>query len=161
MRKKEIMSENQDNNVYIPSEVLPEQEQNTAERFVTDLEKGLGQEDVKNRVAQGKVNGDTNVKTKSVAQILRENIVTFFNFVFIALAALIFFFVDSHESMVSILGNFGFMLLIVFNALVGIFQELRAKRTIDKLSLISAPKAIVLRDGEQRKSQSRTSCSTI
>ena len=47
------MSENQDNNVYIPSEVLSEQEQNTAERFVTDLEKGLGQEDVKNRVAQG------------------------------------------------------------------------------------------------------------
>lgn len=77
MRKREIMSENQDNNVYIPSEVLSEQEQNTAERFVTDLEKGLGQEDVKNRVAQGKVNGDTNVKTKSVAQILRENIVTF------------------------------------------------------------------------------------
>lgn len=151
MRKKEIMSENQDNNVYIPSEVLPEQEQNTAERFVTDLEKGLGQEDVKNRVAQGKVNGDTNVKTKSVAQILRENIVTFFNFVFIALAALIFFFVDSHESIVSIMGNFGFMLLIVFNALVGIFQELRAKRTIDKLSLISAPKAIVLRDGEQKE----------
>lgn len=151
MRKREIMSENQDNNVYIPSEVLPEQEQNTAERFVTDLEKGLGQEDVKNRVAQGKVNGDTNVKTKSVAQILRENIVTFFNFVFIALAALIFFFVDSHESIVSILGNFGFMLLIVFNALVGIFQELRAKRTIDKLSLISAPKAIVLRDGEQKE----------
>ena len=111
----------------------------------------LGQEDVKNRVAQGKVNGDTNVKTKSVAQILRENIVTFFNFVFIALAALIFFFVDSHESIVSIMGNFGFMLLIVFNALVGIFQELRAKRTIDKLSLISAPKAIVLRDGEQKE----------
>ena len=77
MHKREIMSENQDNNVYIPSEVLPEQEQNTAERFVTDLEKGLGQEDVKNRAAQGKVNGDTNVKTKSVAQILRENIVTF------------------------------------------------------------------------------------
>lgn len=150
MRIREIMSENHDH-IYMPSEIMSEQEQNVSERFVTDLEKGLGQEDVKKRIAEGKVNGDTNVKTKTVGQILRENIVTFFNFVFIVLAVLIFFFIDSHENTLSVLGNFGFMLLIIFNALVGIIQELRAKRTIDKLSLISAPKAIVLRDGQEQE----------
>ena len=151
MRIREIMSENHDNHIYMPSEIMSEQEQNVSERFVTDLEKGLGHEDVKKRIAEGKVNGDTNVKTKTVGQILRENIVTFFNFVFIVLAVLIFFFIDSHENILSVLGNFGFMLLIIFNALVGIIQELRAKRTIDKLSLISAPKAIVLRDGQEQE----------
>ncbi len=150
MRIREIMSENNDH-IYMPSEIMSEQEQNVSERFVTDLEKGLGQEDVKKRIAEGKVNGDTNVKTKTVGQILRENIVTFFNFVFIVLAVLIFFFINSHENILSVLGNFGFMLLIIFNALVGIIQELRAKRTIDKLSLISAPKAIVLRDGQEQE----------
>lgn len=153
MRTRGIMSEKPENNVYMPSEIIENEqgEQALEEKFVTDPQKGLGQKDVENRIAEGKVNGDTNIKTKSVAQILRENIVTFFNFVFIALALLIFFFVDSGESLVSIFGNFGFMLLIIFNALVGIFQEMRAKRTIDKLSLISAPKAIVIRDGEEQE----------
>lgn len=147
------MAEKPENNVHMPSEIIETEqgEQTVEEKFVTDPQKGLGQKDVENRIAEGKVNGDTNVKTKSVAQILRENIVTFFNFVFIALALLIFFFVDASESLISILGNFGFMLLIIFNALVGIFQEMRAKRTIDKLSLISAPKAIVIRDGEEKE----------
>ena len=153
MRTRGIMAEKPENNVYMPSEIIENEqdEQTVEEKFVTDIKSGLGQKDVENRIAEGKVNGDTNVKTKSVAQILRENIVTFFNFVFIALALLIFFFVDAGESFVSILGNFGFMVLIVFNALVGIFQEMRAKRTIDKLSLISAPKAIVIRDGEEKE----------
>lgn len=119
------------------------------EPIVTDIEKGLNFQEVEERISQGKVNGDTNVKTKSVMHILRENIVTFFNFVFVVLALLIFCFLDSSESILTILGNFGFLMIVVFNALVGIFQELRAKRTIDKLSLISAPKVQVIRDGEK------------
>lgn len=116
---------------------------------VTDIEKGLSTLEVEQRISQGKVNGDTNVKSKSVMQILRENIITFFNFVFVVLAILIFCFLDSSENFFTIIGNFGFLVLVVFNALVGIFQELKAKRTIDKLSLISAPKVKVLRDGTQ------------
>ena len=49
------------------------------------------------------------------------------------------------------IGNFGFLILIVFNTLVGIIQELRAKRTMDRLSLLSAPKALVIRDGEEKE----------
>ena len=79
------MSEKPENNVYMSSEIIENEqgEQALEEKFVTDPQKGLGQKDVENRIAEGKVNGDTNIKTKSVAQILRENIVTFFNFVFI------------------------------------------------------------------------------
>lgn len=106
---------------------------------------GLSSAEVEARVAEGKVNGEQTVRTKSVAQILRSNILTFFNFVFVALAVLLSGFVD--DGMDGI-GNFGFLILIVFNTLVGIVQELRAKRTMDKLALLSAPKAFVLRDGD-------------
>lgn len=120
-----------------------------AETFVTDKDTGLSEEDIESRIKAGKVNGDQNVKTKSVIQILRENIITFFNFVFVVLAVILIFFVDFKKDVIGALGNFGFMILIIFNSGVGIFQELRAKRTIDKLSLISAPKARVLRSGEE------------
>ncbi len=121
----------------------------TDNQYITDIANGLTSEEVSSRISQGKVNGDQNVKTKSVLQILRENIVTFFNFVFVAFSIIILFFVDSNDNFITICGNFGFMVLIIFNALVGIFQELRAKHTIDKLSLISAPKATVVRDGKE------------
>ena len=106
---------------------------------------GLTAAEVEERVKEGKVNGEQTVRTKSVVQILRSNILTFFNFVFVVLAVLLAGFVpDGMDG----IGNFGFLILIVFNTLVGIFQELRAKRTIDKLALLSAPKALVIRDGE-------------
>ena len=109
---------------------------------------GLSSAEVAERVARGEVNGEQTVRTKSVLQILRSNIVTYFNFVFVVLATVLAFFV---EDGVAGIGNFGFLILIFFNAAIGIFQELRAKRTIDKLSLLSAPKAVVLRDGEERE----------
>ena len=109
---------------------------------------GLSDEEVRERIAAGKVNGEQTVRTKSVAQILRSNILTFFNFVFIVLAVLLAGFVPAGMDGI---GNFGFLILIVFNTLVGIVQELRAKRTMDRLSLLSAPKAVVVREGETRE----------
>lgn len=109
---------------------------------------GLSDEEVRERVAAGKVNGEQTVRTKSVAQILRSNILTFFNFVFIVLAVLLAGFVPAGMDGI---GNFGFLILIVFNTLVGIVQELRAKRTMDRLSLLSAPRAVVVREGETRE----------
>lgn len=141
-----------DENVKNTIESQDEQQQFVeCEIITTDMEKGLTADEVQQRIDSGKINGDQNVKTKSVAQILRENILTFFNFIFIVFAVLICFFIDSSEKFLTIVGNFGFLILIVFNALVGIVQELRAKHTIDKLSLISAPKAVVIRDGEQKE----------
>ncbi len=110
------------------------------------LDGGLSSAEVDERIADGKVNGEQTIRTKSVARILRENICTFFNFVFVILAVILLFFVPLDASGI---GNFGFMILIVFNTLAGIVQGLRSKFTMDKLSLLSAPKAIVIRDGEE------------
>ena len=118
------------------------------EPFVTDVQTGLSLDAVKERISRGEVNGEQDVKTKSVGQILRENVLTFFNFVFVALAIILCCFSD-WDNFFGAIGNFGFMGLVVFNTLLGTIQELRAKRTIDKLSLISAPKVKALRDGKE------------
>ena len=107
---------------------------------------GLTKAEVEERIAQGKINGEQKVKTKSVFEILRTNIFTFFNLVFVILAVILAFFVDFDSAGI---GQFNFIILVVINSLIGIIQELRAKHTIDKLSLISAPKAIVIRDNEE------------
>ncbi len=104
-------------------------------------ERGLTAQEVSERVRQGKVNGCTNVKTKSVKQIFAENIFTFFNLINVVLAVMVF--------MVGSPKNAMFALVIVFNTGIGIFQEIRAKRTIDRLTLISAPKALAIRDGTE------------
>lgn len=107
---------------------------------------GLTNAEVQERVKAGKINGDQNVKTKSVPQILRTNIVTFFNLLFVAISVILLFFVPKNLSGFS---NFGFLVVVVVNLFIGIFQELKAKRTIDKLSLLSAPKVTAIRNGEK------------
>lgn len=108
---------------------------------MTDPNLGLTAEEVAERIRLGKVNGDPNVKTKSVKQILAENIFTFFNFINVVLAVLVFLVGSPKNAM--------FALVILFNTGIGIFQEIRAKRTIDRLTLVSAPKAHVLRGGTE------------
>ena len=110
---------------------------------MTDLNKGLSSSEVRERISTGRVNGNPNPATKSVKQIFLQNIFTFFNFINVALAVLIFLVGSPKNAM--------FALVIVFNTGIGIFQEIRAKRAIDKLTLISAPKAHVIRDGGEQE----------
>lgn len=105
----------------------------------TDINKGLTTAQAEERVKSGRANGNFNVPTKSVKQIVKENLFTLFNLVNVILAALVIS-VGSYRNVL-------FMGVIICNIAIGIFQEVRAKRTIDKLSLISAPKAYTLRDG--------------
>ena len=127
-------------------------DQNTEESdgsgSVRDLLNGLTDAEVAERVAAGKINGDVNIKTKSVARILRTNIVTFFNVLFLIIAFIMSFFV---EEGLEGLFNYGFFIVAVVNCLIGIIQELAAKKTIDNLSLLHAPKARALRNGEERE----------
>lgn len=109
---------------------------------------GLTSQEVEERKASGRVNGEQNIKTKSVGQIIKTNTLTFFNVLFILIAVVLAFFVEKNMSG---LANFGFLGVVVINFLVGIIQELNAKKTIDKLSLISAPRAVVIRDGETKE----------
>lgn len=108
---------------------------------MTDKNKGLTSLQVKERIKDGRVNGCHNPKTKSVKQIFTDNIFTFFNFINVVLAVMVFA-VGSPK-------NALFAMIIVWNTAIGIFQEIRAKRTIDRLTLISAPKARVIRDGKE------------
>ena len=105
---------------------------------------GLSTADVKQRIEEGKINGDQNVRTKTVGEIFRTNIFTFFNILFIVIALILIFFIPQNANGYA---QFGFMMLVVINTTIGIVQELKAKKTIDKLSLISAPKVTAIRDG--------------
>ncbi len=108
---------------------------------MTDKIKGLSAEEVAERVKNGRINGNPNPKTKSVKQIVFHNIFTFFNLINVVLAIMVFGVGSPKNAM--------FALVIVFNTGIGIFQEIRAKRIIDRLTLVSAPKAAVIRDGKE------------
>lgn len=132
------------------TDIPPESQEASDTQFIAvDADNGLSAAEVQERIAQGKQNTNQNIKTKSVATILRENFISFFNFVFVVLAVILFAVVDFKNDFIGAVGNFGFMILVIFNSLIGVFQELRAKRTIDKLSILSAPKVTVIRDGRE------------
>lgn len=110
-------------------------------RFYPDPAQGLMPQQVEQRMAQGLHNGDSGVKSKTEGQIIRENVFTFFNLLNFALALAVIL-VGSPRSAL-------FMGVILSNIVIGSFQGIRAKRTIDKLSLISSPKANVIRGGQR------------
>lgn len=115
--------------------------QEYCERFEPEYATGLNQLQVQMRQQQGLTNGDGEIKTKTVGQIIRDNLITPFNILNIILASMVFL-VGSYKNLL-------FMGVVISNTLIGAFQEIRAKKTIDKLSLIAAPKAKVVREGEE------------
>ncbi len=116
-----------------------------AERFHPDPMAGLSSRQVETRVKQGLHNGDTGVRSKSEGQIIRENVLTLFNLLNFVLAAAVILVGSPRNAL--------FLGVILCNIVIGSFQEIRAKHTIDKLSLISSPKAVVIRDGKKRSIQ--------
>ncbi len=109
----------------------------------TDPVSGLSEEEAVRRAAAGLGNNGGGVRTKTEKEILFENLFTFFNILNFVLALLIL--------LVGSFRNLLFMGVIVSNTVIGSVQAIRAKRTIDKLSLISAPHAEVLRGGKLRR----------
>lgn len=101
---------------------------------------GLTKKEVEIRKEKNLVNYDTTVPTKSIKQIIKSNIFTLFNFLNFALA-LALILVKSYK-------NIMFLGVVFCNTIISIIQEINAKRTIDKLSIISATKSKVLRDGK-------------
>ena len=95
---------------------------------------GLTSEEAQARIAAGEANVDAGVKTRSVGQIVHDNVCTLFNLVN-AVLALIVLFTGSYKNML-------FMVVIVCNTVIGIVQEIRSKRITDKLSIIAVPKRV-------------------
>ena len=107
---------------------------------VTSLgERGLSAAEVTERVARGAVNRVKDRTSRSVASIVRENVLTLFNAIIVGASVIVLLFGDLRD------GIFGGVMII--NAVIGIVSELRAKRTLDSLAIVDAPQASVLRDG--------------
>lgn len=104
---------------------------------------GLTNKEVKERIQKGKVNYDTTTPSKSIKQILIENTCTLFNFINIILGIAIVL-VGSYKNLL-------FLGVVVCNTLISTIQEIRAKKTVDKLSVISSSKAKVIRDGKEKE----------
>ncbi|MFI3229538.1 MAG: HAD-IC family P-type ATPase [Bacillota bacterium] len=118
-------------------------------RTTVDFSVGLTSEEVQERVSKGQVNGDQNIKTKSVGQIIKTHTLTFFNMIMMISAVLVVIFTPKNGIIeVADFANLGFLGVAAFNIAVGLIQEVKAKKTIDKLTLLSAPKVAVKRDGK-------------
>lgn len=105
--------------------------------------KGLTHEEIEEKIKQGKSN-KVKIKTnESILKILRKNIFTYFNFIFLILTILL---ITSHSYR-----NLTFLGIIITNILIGIIQQIRSKITLDKLSLLDKNKYIVIRDGKEEE----------
>ena len=104
---------------------------------------GLTSAEAARLAAQGHANVDAGVKTRSVANIVRENICTLFNAVNLVLAIFVLF-TGSFKNML-------FMIVIVCNTVIGIVQEVRSKRVTDRLSIVAGSHATALRDGAETR----------
>ena len=109
-------------------------------RVEADPKVGLTKEQVQERIDKRCTNVQPNVITKSYFQIFRSNLLTLFNFVNIFLASAVLIYGN--------VKNVLFIGLVVANAVIGVFQEIRAKLTLEKMSLLTAPSVDVVRHGE-------------
>lgn len=100
---------------------------------------GLSDQEVIQRINEGKVNNVDNKITKSYKEIFINNTITFFNMINVSLLALLIF-VGSYK-------NTLFILVIVINTIAGIYQEIKAKITLDRLKIIVSSKVDVIRNG--------------
>ena len=111
-------------------------------RYTADSELGLTSEQVEEYRSHGWDNRPVDPPSKSKGEIIFSNLVTYFNFIFLVIAGLLIF-VGSYRDLT-------FLPIIIANALIGIIQELRAKKTLDELTVLNAPKAHVIRDGKEK-----------
>ena len=113
-------------------------------RFNADIDEGLSKAQVEERTEQGLVNRAQKKFSKTYRSIFVGNICTFFNLLCL-LAALAL--LSAHAP----ISQFTFVLIFLCNISVGIFQEIRAKKKIDKLSILSSPTAKVVRSSKKKE----------
>ena len=104
---------------------------------------GLTQQQVQERIDQGLTNESDLSTDKTTKEIIISNTFTYFNLIFLIITVLL--------CLVGSFRNLTFLPIVIGNTLIGIIQEVRAKRTLDKMNLLNAPHAIVVRDGVKQK----------
>ena len=110
-----------------------------AQRYQADISRGLSQEQVQERIDSGWTNEMVTEESKTVGQIIKGNLLTYFNLIFAILAILVVA-AGSFRSLT-------FLPVVIANLFIGILQEIRAKKTLDQLTMLNAPKAEVVRNG--------------
>lgn len=104
---------------------------------------GLTQAEVEQRIKAGKVNKAVDDQFKSNTQIIKENVFTYFNLIFLVLAILLV--------LVGAWNDLTFLPVIILNTVIGIVQEIRSKKILSKLNVMNATHVIAIRDGKQVK----------
>ena len=117
----------------------------TSEAPAVDPARGLTTAEVAERVQRGQVNTIPEAPTRTVGQIVRSNVFTPINLIVGVLAALVIAAGSPKDAL------FGFV--IVANSVIGVVQELRAKKVLDQLRVVNAPRAHVVRDGDVHELQ--------
>ena len=118
------------------------------ERFNADLKQGLTDEQVLLRKKQKLVNKSKKAFGKSYTEIIISNLFSFFNVLLYAIAAVMIYFAVRYNEYRIIWGMF-FMIVLLANTTIGLYQDIKARYLLGKLRLITQPKATVIRNGQQ------------
>ena len=113
------------------------------ERYTPDIKCGLTNYEVDKRIKDNLVNIYTEVGTKTVSEIVKENVLTLFNIINVVLAIAVI--------CVGSFKNLTFIIIITINTLISIIQELRSKRTLDKLKVVASSKVHVIRNSIEKE----------
>lgn len=110
-------------------------------RYTPTVEHGLSAQQVQTNTEAGLVNVTSDKTSKTTGQIILSNLLTYFNLIFFILAGILIY-----ESSYN---NLTFLGVVFSNTVIGIVQELKAKRVLDKFQLVTAPECIAIRDGKE------------
>ena len=110
-------------------------------RYEPDYREGLTSRQVQEHRLHGWVNRAVEPPSRTTKEIIHENVFTYFNLIFAVLAVLL--------CLVGSFRDLTFLPVIIANTMIGIIQEIRAKQVLDKLTMLNAPRAAVVRDGKR------------
>ncbi len=112
-------------------------------------ENGLTSQEVQERIRKGLYNYNDAPKTKTISQIIRDNVFTYFNILHLCLGLAVFISSVINGNALNGLKNCLFMGVIIVNSIISIAEEIISKRIIDRLSIVSETKVNTIRDGKE------------
>lgn len=116
---------------------------NNVENNINSEFNGLTAAEVNARIEAGKINIADDSSDRTTGRIIRDNLLTYFNLIFLVITVLL--------CIAGAFRDLTFLPIIIGNILIGIVQELRAKKTLDKMKILNAGHAVVIRDGKRQK----------
>lgn len=116
---------------------------NNVENNINSEFNGLTATEVNARIEAGKINIADDSSDRTTGKIIRDNLLTYFNLIFLVITVLL--------CIAGAFRDLTFLPIIIGNILIGIVQELRAKKTLDKMKILNAGHAVVIRDGKRQK----------